>query len=455
MSERTPVSNSMMNSQSEPAGQAKAVAVGRIFEDVPLTIEHLKAGLALFMVFAIDAWEMMIMVYTSPLISRDFNLGPVEVGALIGSIFIGMTIGSLLWGPVCDRLGRKKSIIFSLLSFGAISLVGAFSVSYMMLYVIQLLAGVAAAGMFVTTFPLFEELLPVKVRGKYTVYLASGWPIGMLMALGVVTVFSPFGWRWIIAFSALASLWAVVVWRWVPESPYWLAGAGRQSEAKDVIAKLSGNKIVIPALQILAVEEVQRGSTAAIFNKKLRGTTILQVLVNFSFSWGYWGLQTWLPTLLAQRGLSLPESYSFIALSAVCMIPGYISASFLTGRYGRKKVMIAYVALSAVAGFGFANATSVEALYLCNFLLAFFSLGAWGVWDTWIGELYPTGVRVIGYSWGVMAQRLANTVAPSVVGVLVAHSTSFSMTANFINMFLFATVILALFLPETEGEDLH
>jgi putative MFS transporter len=41
------------------------------------------------------------------------------------------------------------------------------------------------------------------------------------------------------------------------------------------------------------------------------------------------------------------------------------------------------------------------------------------------------------------------------VGVLVAHSTSFSMTANFINMFLFATVILALFLPETEGEDLH
>jgi len=176
--------------------------------------------------------------------------------------------------------------------------------------------------------------------------------------------------------------------------------------------------------------------------------------VNFAFSWGYWGLQTWLPTLLQQRGLTLPESYGFIALSAVCMFPGYVAASFLTGRLGRKKVMIAFVVASALAGYGFANASSLTSLYFFNFVLAFFSLGAWGVWDTWNSELYPTRIRVVGSSWGVVAQRIANTFAPAMVGVLVARATSFNTTVTFVNMFLVVTAVLAVFLPETEGHDL-
>lgn len=435
------------------AGEA-SVSVGQVFEALPLTLEHLKSCLALFFVFVIEAWEMMIIVYTSPLIAKDFKLGPVAIGNLIGAIFVGMGIGSVVWGPISGKIGRKKSIIYSLVLYGIVSILSVLSPDYATLYALRLASGIVAAGMLVVTFPYFEELLPVRSRGPFTVYLAAGWPIGMLLALGATVWLMPLGWRWVIGVSSVAAAWSLVVAFWVPESPYWLAGAGRQEQARASIERLSRGAVVIPPQRQLHVESVTRGVWSDLLSGRMLTVTLLQVVVNFTFAWGYWGLQTWLPTLLQQRGLSLPQSYGFIAISALCMIPGYMTASYLTGKLGRKKVMITYVALSAVAGYAFANTQTMGALYASNFALAFFSLGAWGVWDTWVGELYSTRLRTLGYSWAVLAQRLANIAAPTVIGLMVARGFSFNLTTTFINLFMFATVFLALFLPETEGKDL-
>ena len=428
--------------------------VGDVFHDVPLTREHLKCCLALFFVFAIEAWEMMIIVYTAPLIAQDFALDALAVGHLIGAMFIGMLLGSLIWGKLAERIGRKGAVIWSLASYGVISLVSAFAPDYTTLYVLRLLSGVAAVGMMVVTFAHYQELLPVRQRGALTVYLASGWPIGMLLALGATVWLMPYGWRTVIAVSSLGGLWALVVARWVPESPYWLASVGRQPQARAVLARLSRGAVQVPQDCQLQVDPVSRGRQRELFAPALLKISALQILVNFTFSWGYWGLQTWLPTLLQQRGLTLPQSYGFIALSALCMIPGYMAASWLTHRYGRKKIIVGFISASVIAGYGFANSQTLEMLYLSNFALAFFSLGAWGVWGTWIAELYPTQLRTIGYAWAILAQRIANILAPSLIGALVAYGASFNITTTFINAFMLATVVLTLFIPETEGKTL-
>ena len=428
--------------------------VGDVFRDVPLTREHLKCCLALFFVFAIEAWEMMIIVYTAPLIAQDFSLDALAVGHLIGAMFIGMLLGSLVWGKLAERIGRKGAVVWSLAIYGVISLASAFAPDYASLYALRLFSGVAAVGMMVVTFAHYQELLPVRHRGTLTVYLASGWPIGMLLALGATVWLMPYGWRTIIAVSSLGGLWALVVALWVPESPYWLANAKRQAQARAVITRLSRGTVQVPEDCLLQVDQTTSGRQRELFSPALFRISALQILVNFTFSWGYWGLQTWLPTLLQQRGLSLPQSYGFIALSALCMIPGYMAASWLTHRYGRKHVIIGFISASVLAGYGFANAQSLEMLYLSNFALAFFSLGAWGVWGTWIAELYPTPLRTIGYGWAIFAQRVANILAPSLIGALVAYGSSFNMTTTFINAFMLVTVLLALFIPETEGKAL-
>ena len=449
------ISSTLHTDHPEPAPDSHTCNVGDVFREFPLTRTHLQCCLVLFFVFAIEAWEMMIIVYTAPLIAAEFGLDALGVGHLIGAMFIGMLLGALAWGKVAERIGRKRAIIWSLGAYGVISLASAFAPDYSTLYALRLLSGVAAVGMMVVTFAHYQELLPVRQRGSLTVYLASGWPIGMLLALGATVWLLPQGWRAIIVLSSLGGLWAIAVARWVPESPYWLASTGRQQEARTAIAVLSQGAVRIPEHCELQVDRSASGRQRDLFSRALLKVSLLQITVNFTFSWGYWGLQTWLPTLLQQRGLSLPQSYGFIALSALCMIPGYMAASYLTGRFGRKKVIVSFISASVLAGYGFANAHSLEMLYLTNFALAFFSLGAWGVWGAWIGELYPTSLRTVGYGWAIFAQRVANVLAPSLIGALIAYGTSFNQTTSIINAFLLVTVILAAFMPETEGEALR
>lgn len=441
--------------QPIPDASASTREVGDVFRGFPLTRTHLQCCLVLFFVFAIEAWEMMIIVYTAPLIAAQFSLDALAVGHLISAMFIGMLVGALPWGKVAERIGRKRAIIWSLGTYGLISLGSAFAPDYSTLYALRLLSGVAAVGMMVVTFAHFQELLPVRHRGALTVYLASGWPIGMLLALGATVWLLPYGWRAVIVLSSLGGLWAIAVARWVPESPYWLASMNRQADARATINTLSRGRVQIPEDQTLQVDRSVSGHQRELFRRALLKVSLLQITVNFTFSWGYWGLQTWLPTLLQQRGLSLPQSYGFIALSALCMIPGYMAASYLTRRLGRKKVIVGFIGASVLAGYGFANALTLEMLYLSNFALAFFSLGAWGVWGAWIGELYPTPLRTVGYGWAIFAQRVANVLAPSLIGALIAYGSSFNLTTTIINAFLMVTVILVVFIPETEGEALR
>ncbi len=422
---------------------------------MPLTREHWKAGIALFFSFVIEAWEMMIIIMASGMIARDFQLDERQLGSLMGSIYLGMIPGCLVWGKFADRIGRKKTVVASLASYGIVSLVSAMSPTYWILWWTRFASGIALSGVLVSAFIYFEELLPVKTRGRATVYLASGWPLGMLIAIAVTHALRTTSWHWVLAASSLAGLWALAVQALVPESPYWAAGQGDQELAKRGIERLAKGKLELDLAQVeLTVEEHQQGSFLELFRGKLLVVTIVQSLLNFCFCWGYWALATWMPILLSRKGLSVPEGNEFMALTALIMFPGYMVASELTHRLGRKKIMVGFVSLAAIFGFLFARSASLAEMYLWSFGLYFFNQGAWGVWDTWMGELYPTDVRGVGYSVGLTMQRVANALAPILIGALLANKTSFGFTVSFISAFLVATVIFSVFLHETEGEFL-
>lgn len=438
-----------MTAKSQPDS---AGSVGYWFSIMPLTRVHWVAGSILFGTFIFESWEMMILILNSGSIGEEFGLDTAEVGSLISSLFLGMIPGALIWGKIADRIGRRNGLILSLALYAPLPVFCALAPSADILWWLRFVCGFVLSGALVITFPYFEELVPVRVRGKATVYLSAGWPVGLLMAVAVTTVLAGFGWRWVIGFSAISVFWAIAVWRWVPESPYWLAEQGRTEEADDVILTLSEGR---SKAQTAPADHghSESGSFFHIFRSPVTRITLLQTVINFCFSWGYWALTSWMPLLLAERGLSAPQGLGFIAISAVFMFPGYVTASFLTGRFGRKRIMVIFVAFATAAGFGFANSGSIAQMYIWNFLLSFFSLGAWGVWNTWMGEIYETRVRGAGVAWGVSMQRVANAVAPVVIGAMLITS-SFIQIVSFISLFLAATFVTALFLPETEGKIL-
>ncbi|MET8870262.1 MFS transporter [Nonomuraea sp. NPDC004580] len=433
------------------ATQARTLPIGAAFDRMPFTRRHVLIALALFVAFVIESWEQLALVYVSGDLGAQLGIGEAGIGVVLSAVAFGMIPGVLVWGPVADRIGRRPTAFWSLLAYGVLALASAFATSAEALVALRAASGLALAGVYTITFPFFLELLPTRHRGRAAVYLSIGWPIGMLAAIGASVLLGDLGWHVVVIASAVAGLWAFAVRAWVPESPYWLAARGRQEEARAVLRELGSPDA--GATFTVASERV--GRPLDLFKGGLGRITLVMLALNFVFNWGYWGLQTWLPTLLQERGLTLSASLGFAALSALMMIPGYVSASWLTGRYGRKKVFLGYVAAAALGGLWFATASSTTGLYLGNFVLSFFSLGAWGVWNTWNGEFYPTALRGTGYSWATAAQLVATTVAPSAVGALLAGATGFTATMLIINAFMVATALLAVPLPETEGRELE
>ncbi|MFI7229133.1 MFS transporter [Nonomuraea angiospora] len=433
------------------AVDSRTIPIGAAFDRMPFTRRHVLIALALFIAFVIESWEQLALVYVSGDLGPAFGIDEAGVGVVLSAVAFGMIPGVLVWGPVADRAGRKPVAFWSLLAYGVIALASAFAPNLVVLVALRVASGLALAGVYTITFPYFLELLPTRSRGRAAVYLSIGWPIGMLAAIGASATLGGLGWHVVVIASAAAGLWAFAIRAWVPESPYWLAARGRQEEARAVLRAL--NSPDSEATFTVASERV--GRPLDLFRGGLARITVVMLLLNFVFNWGYWGLQTWLPTLLQQKGLTLSASLGFAALSALMMIPGYVSASLLTGRFGRKKVFLVYVVAAVLGGLWFATATSTTGLYLGNFVLSFFSLGAWGVWNTWNGEFYPTALRGTGYSWATAAQLVATTVAPSAVGALLAHATGFTATMLVINAFMVATGLLAVPLPETEGRELE
>jgi len=88
------------------------------------------------------------------------------------------------------------------------------------------------------TVRYFLELMPTRLRGKATVYLSIGWPIGVLAAVGATQALHGLGWRVVVIASGLAGIWIFAIRAWVPKSPYWLAAQGRHEEARGVLQRL-------------------------------------------------------------------------------------------------------------------------------------------------------------------------------------------------------------------------
>ncbi|WP_409464278.1 MFS transporter [Amycolatopsis sp. GA6-003] len=444
-----------MAAPHEPAPPTTAAAptVGDVCTGMGLTRRHWLAGSVLFFAFVVEAWEQVGLVYVSNGIADEFGVDNTKLGWALSAVAFGMVPGALLWGGLIDRLGRRRVTVASLLIYAVLALAAGLSPAFWPFVVLRFLSGVAFGGVYAVTFPYFLELLPTARRGQGAVALSIGFPIGTLLCIGVSQSLGTVSWRAVAVVAALAGLWAFAVLRWVPESPYWLARRGRHAEATAVLRGLGAK---IPADTTFSVEDADRkaGAVRNLFRSPVRRRFLPMLLTSFTFSWGYWGLQTWLPVLLQNRGLSVSGAVWFVAVTQVVSVPGYLLAAWLTRRHGRKRIFLLFALASAIGGVLFGLATGSTQLYAGNLILAFFSLGAWGIWNTWSAEVLPTGLRGVGYSWSTSAILLANTVSVPVIGAMMDHGVASSLTVASIVAFLVVALLAVLPLPETEGRAL-
>lgn len=452
------------------------MSISRRIENLPVSRFHyillFTAGLG----WMFDSLDTGIISFVLPVLMKSWHLTTEQVGNL-GSIgLLGMAIGAILAGTIADRIGRKKVFAMTLVMYSIATGLCGISWNYSSLLFFRFLVGFGLGGQLPVAVTLVSEFSPLKHRGKFLVLLESFWAFGWLLAALISYLIIPrYGWSIPFFLGALPALYVFFLWSKIPESPRYLESKGRMAEAEEIYQRIaSQSKGPNPSTGLNAdletennairkkteAESVERNAGEArlseLFSSKLVRRTIFLWILWFGIVFSYYGIFTWLPSLLALKGFSLTKGFSYVIVMTLAQIPGYFSAAYLVDRIGRKPTLTTYVLGTAICAYFFGQSTSVAMILTMGSLMSFFNLGAWGIIYTYTPELYPTHARATGSGWAAGFGRIGGILAPIIVGKMLG---AYKMSTQSV-FILFAGVLILVALDvlllgeETKGRPL-
>src|ERR1700731_3343259 len=97
---------------------ASLVDVAGFIDEQPVGRFQIRLLLACAAVLFLDGFDTQAIGYVAPDLARDWGLARGALGPVFSAGLFGLMIGALIFGPVADRIGRKKIIVFSTAAFG-------------------------------------------------------------------------------------------------------------------------------------------------------------------------------------------------------------------------------------------------------------------------------------------------------------------------------------------------
>jgi len=348
-----------------------------------------------------------------PVAVKDL-LGPVTdaklnaVSASINSVFIfGWMFGGVVWGLVCDRIGRARSVMLSTLCYGLFTVLTSISPSWEMVVVCRLLSGFGVGGVLVTTTIIIWEAWTGKRRAVALGILSISIPVGIFSA-GLINYLLP-GWRQAFLTGIIPLFASVAALFFLKESGKWKAA-----------------------------EKTRHGFLAADYRKNLwTGSLIFGTMLI-----GMWAIFSWLPTWVQ----SLPGSSDTRhqgGISMMMMGAGGLTGGFISGwvahAIGLRRTMLLCFSVCfcmAVLLFkvtpSFSGATYGEIAVLA----VFFGISQ-GALSAYIPELFPTAISAAATGFCFNVGRLFTAIAVFFVGALVSLLGGYSNT-----LFIFSFIFL-------------
>jgi len=371
-----------------------------------------------------------------------------NVGYYGGLLFALFMIGwgtALGWGPVADRFGRARTLMFTILWFSAFTLLAALSQSVWSLAVFRFLAGVGIGGEWSIGASLVSESWPEERRTVGGCLMHTGYYFGVLLA-AVLNYFvgSQFGWRWMFVLGGGPALLIAFLYNRLHEPERW----------KNKRVEL-GRRLTM------------HHSFLQLFTRQYRGRTILNSIYLIASIVGLWAGSVYVPaamTGLAERaGASAVNTAKLASLATALLGIGTIIGALLTPlliqRLDRRSTLAVFFAFMLVflpLSFGYVfymGAGALEWFMVCTFFLG---LGGanFVVYSFWIPEQYSTECRVSAFAFTTNIGRFAGAGLTFLVGAGVRH---FGTLGAPVALTALAFVIGLAALPfgaETKGHEL-
>ncbi|MFO7881793.1 MAG: MFS transporter [Kosmotogaceae bacterium] len=380
---------------------------------------------------------VMILPLTLPSIISDIPGGSEMQGTVASSVFMGMLIGALISGIFSDRFGRKITNIAFLLNAIVFTFLSGMSGSATQFAVYRLLSGIGFGGLLPVVNAYMSEFSPIKNRGRYLTLLESSWAIGSIMIglFSVLTVDS-IGWRPSYFVLAGYSLLLLFIAFMLPESPKFAYIKGGKQALEKVLNKNIEENI--------EMHEPRKTPLLQLLKGKYLTRTIMIWLAWFSVSFSYYGIFTWAPKLFEAKGLSAVSASWYTFFMLIMQLPGYLFATYLIDKVGRKKTGIFFFAGTGIAILLLLFVNTQSLLFIFAVVMSIFNMGAWGLVYAYTPELYPTEMRSSANGTSGVMARISGIIAPYFTASLMVLGNVFGITTITLTI-MFVMLLTAFF----------
>lgn len=382
-----------------------------------------------FCMMMCDGFDFVALSVAAPSILRHWHVLPSAMGIVFSITFIGLLVGSLFYGWLGDRLGRRFTIILGTCNFGLPVLLTVWAGNVEQLAILRFIAGIGMGGVVPIAYTLVSDYAPRRMRSTVTVVTNAGYSLGGVAA-GIVAaaLIKQYGWQSVFAVGAAASLvMGVVLAIWLPESPRYLAITEPASaKLRRLVARLIPDE-TIPADAVFVPGDAQEtlskpgaSTFAQLFSGPRAWATTFLWLLFICDALGFFFLASWLPVVMERQGVapsiaSLTQSlFTFTG-----MVGGFTIMRFID-RFGP----ISVLALPIIgAPLEILMGTQGASLPLVLFAVAGAGICLSGVHYAVYGiavRFYPASIRGRGISSATVFGRAGGIVAPFVGGFFLS-----------------------------------
>jgi AAHS family 4-hydroxybenzoate transporter-like MFS transporter len=382
-----------------------------------------------FAILIFDGFDAQVIGFVAPALLGALKLERAMLAPIFTAGLIGYGLGSIIFGTLADRFGRKTMLVTSTIVFGAFTLLKATATSLPELAFWQFAAGLGIAGATPNAVALISEYSPARLRATLTTTALSGFLIGSAIG-GLISAFliPAYGWQSVFYVGGIGPLLMVpILLTGVPESVRFLLLRGASPTRIEEILHRVVPKFELGTDTTFAIPQRSKGfSVVELFRGGRAMTTLLLWITMFMTLLVTYFLLSWLPVLINSAGLSVQQSVLASTMFPVGGVVGALLWGKMIDRYWPPAVLATAYALFALctASIG-PSSTSFAALVvvLCGTGIG---AGAQMATNAFGGVVYPTPMKATGVGWMLGIGRTGSMIGPLLGGAMLARHWSVS-----------------------------
>jgi MFS family permease len=369
--------------------------------------------------YMLDAMDVLLYVFALNQLKVQFGMDNAHAGFVSSVTLICSAVGGIACGVLADRVGRTRTLVYTILLYSIASGGTALSTGYYSLLFWRGLVGLGLGGQWSAGAVLVAETWPAEHRAKAIGFMQSGWAVGYMLAAGVTALVLPtLGWRALFLTGLFPSLVAIAIRRGVPEPELW-------------------TRMVRTPVRL-----------SALFTPVLLRRTVLATTLTTSVLFAYWGLFTWMPGYLSApkstggAGLSILKTSGWIIPMQLGAFLGYVSFGWIADAVGRRAAFCGYMLAAAALVPIYGTAQAETTLLWLGPFVGFFGSGYFSLFGAMLAELYPTAIRATGQGFTYNFGRGLSALAPLLIGSMADRhgiGTALGISSGF---FLLGAVLI-------------